>query len=117
MRLHLYAALLPRRPAPVSSCLRRLLALLVLHTFCLAAEAKEARIAISIQTFSGHHFVVEVGRETWRAVRPPSGACLWLTSRQGVSTVVITNGTVEQRIESPAVDEVWFEAPDDKAVK
>ena len=55
------------------------------------------RVAVSIQTFSGNHHLVESSRDSWR---------------KGVATVVITNGTVERRIESPSEHEVWFMAPD-----
>ena len=55
------------------------------------------RIAVSIQTFSGNHHMVESSRDSWR---------------KGIATVVITNGTTERVIASPSELEVWFEAPD-----
>ena len=76
----------------------------LLHPFtlvCLLPEllqlASTQRIAVSIQTFSGNHHMVESSRDSWR---------------KGVTTVVITNGTAERRLASPSDHEVWFEAPD-----
>ena len=59
--------------------------------------AAAQRIAVSIQTYSGNHHMVESSRDTWR---------------KGITTVVITNGTTERRVASPSEHEVWFEAPD-----
>lgn len=64
-------------------------------TWLVAACAQ--RIAVSIQTYSGNHHMIESSRESWR---------------KGVATVVITNGTAERRVDSPSPHEVWFEAPD-----
>ena len=55
------------------------------------------RIAVSIQTYSGNHHMVESSRDSWR---------------KGVTSVVITNGSTERAIPSPSEHEVWFEAPD-----
>lgn len=63
----------------------------------LARLGAAQRLAVSIQTFSGNHHMVDSSRESWR---------------RGVSTVVITNGTTERRIASPVDWEVWYEAPD-----
>lgn len=65
---------------------------------CLFVSVATQRLALSIQTFSGNHHMVTAGRNSWH---------------RGVSTVVITNGTQEKRIESPNPEtEVWWTAPD-----
>lgn len=65
-------------------------------TFWFALVSSQ-RIAVSIQTFSGNHHMVESSRDSWR---------------KGITTVVITNGTTESRVTSPSEHEVWFVAPD-----
>jgi hypothetical protein len=72
--------------------------MLVLTLACFVwTTASAQRIAVSIQTYSGNHHMVDSSRDSWR---------------KGISTVVITNGTVERKIPSPSEHEVWFEAPD-----
>jgi hypothetical protein len=62
-----------------------------------STHAAAQRLAVSIQTYAPHHHLVETGRRSWRA---------------GVTTVVITNGTTEERLPSPDENEVWFQMPD-----
>ena len=75
------------------------------------------RLAISIQTYSKNHHLIEVVRAPCAECTPactlltplPQGRETW---RRGIPTVIITNGTTERQIDSPSDTEVWFEAPD-----
>ena len=71
---------------------------LLLATFaCLLSAVQPQRLAVTIQTFSRNHHMVESGRNSWR---------------HSITAVVCTNGTTERRLASPAENEVWWEAPD-----
>ena len=69
----------------------------LLAALALSCPAQAQRVAVSIQTYSANHHMVESSRESWR---------------KGVATVIVTNGTEEHMIQSPSEHEVWFEAPD-----
>jgi hypothetical protein len=72
-------------------------AVLLSALWWFACPSGAQRIAISIQTYSANHNMVDSSRESWR---------------KGIATVVITNGTTARRLPSPADNEIWFEAPD-----
>ena len=69
---------------------------LCLITLCVSARAQ--KLVLGIQTYLPNHYLLDIGRETWR---------------RGVLTVVSTNATTTERV-IPSSDplEVWVEGPD-----